>query len=76
LQDYPQSARAAGERGDVTLDFVVATDGSVTDITVSQSSRFADLDEAARVCVAKWRYQPVPNEGGWQASVGWRGPGE
>ena len=54
----------------------MAVDGSVKDVTVSQSSGNADLDAASVTCVRGWQYKPatrggVPVEAAWQAAVRW-----
>ncbi len=54
---YPESAKAAGIQGRVTLQFVVDTDGSMSDVKVLRGVH-PDLDaEALRVlssCTEKW----------------------
>ena len=54
---YPESAKAAGIQGRVTLQFVVDTDGSMSDVKVLRGVH-PDLDaEALRVfrdCKEKW----------------------
>jgi len=46
------------------LSVHVAVDGSVKDVTVTQSSGVAAFDEAARRCVAaNWRYHPAWKDG-------------
>src|ERR1700677_3744328 len=46
------------------LSVHVAVDGSVKDVTATQSSGVAAFDEAARSCVAaNWRYHPAWKDG-------------
>ncbi|HSC19312.1 MAG TPA: energy transducer TonB [Rhizomicrobium sp.] len=77
---YPGAERIAGIEGTVTLAITVATDGSVRDAQVTQSSGNVELDRVAEVCVkAKWRYKPamkdgVPVEAKTQARVVWKLP--
>jgi len=63
--------------GETALEFTVATDGSVRDVTVTRSSGTPALDEATKTCVAGWRFDPasdgdVPYAVKWTFSVLWR----
>lgn len=61
--EYPLRARANGTTGWVDLAFDVQTDGTVTDITVLDSSPRNTFENAAVAAVRKWRYRPVVRDG-------------
>ena len=74
---YPMRALAVHAQGMTVLAFVVASDGSVKNITVSQSSGNDDLDGAAAACARTWRYHPATRDGvavdlPWKATVEWK----
>ncbi len=76
---YPEASMRLNEEGTTLISFKVMTDGAVTDVTVSKSSGFPRLDEAAISCAGKWRYKPATQEGNpveasWQANVVWKVP--
>ena len=76
---YPEASMRLNEEGTTLISFKVMTDGSVSDVTVSKSSGFPRLDEAAISCAGKWRYKPATQEGNpveasWQANVVWKVP--
>ena len=61
---YPDQARALGEQGSVTLHLMISPAGDVTAATVTQTSGFADLDQAAvNWVVAHWKYKPAIQNG-------------
>jgi periplasmic protein TonB len=73
---YPRAAIAAFEEGVVQLSFTIEADGSVENITVSQSSGYAALDQAAVGCARDWTYRPATLKGiavaaPWHATVTW-----
>lgn len=43
----------------VGLEFVANADGSVCDVSVTESSGIVSVDEAAVVAIKKWRFEPV-----------------
>ena len=61
--EYPPRANANGTTGWVDLAFDVQTDGSVTDVTVLNSSPKDTFEKAAIAAVRKWRYRPVMGDG-------------
>jgi len=70
-------ARQPKHDGETALKFTIATDGSVRDITVTQSSGTSALDEATKTCVAGWHFIPAHNVGvpyavKWTFRVLWR----
>lgn len=62
------------------VQFTIAVDGSVKDVSVLRSSYVPGVDEAAIRCVLAWRYAPemidgVPTEfSGWTTQVQWVNP--
>jgi periplasmic protein TonB len=56
--EYPLQAQQHGEQGDVLLSIHVLPDGAVDSVSVTQSSGYAVLDEAAAKAVWNWRFQP------------------
>ena len=59
---YPVELRASGTTGDVTVRFIVGTDGTVADCSVVQSDHPA-LSAAAVEAVKQWRFQPGVKNG-------------
>jgi protein TonB len=67
---YPDSARAKGISGTVTVEAYVRTDGSVGDTRISKS--VPGLDDAAAAAVRQWRFKPATAKGqpvAWWVSV-------
>lgn len=62
--DYPKADLRAEHTGTVTLLFLVAPDGRVTDSKVAKSSGHESLDEAARTALATCRFAPVGEAAG------------
>jgi periplasmic protein TonB len=56
---YPQISRRLGEQGQVLLEVLVLSDGTVGDLRVKTSSRHPRLDSAALDAVRHWRFQPA-----------------
>ncbi len=61
--EYPQSAVSHGEQGKVLLSIHVLPDGRTDFVSVTQSSGYDVLDQAAQDAVMKWRFQPASNNG-------------
>lgn len=59
---YPAAARRDGISGSVMLQAVVNEAGQPTAVTVMRGIR-ADLDQAAKDALAKWRFQPGTSDG-------------
>jgi TonB family protein len=55
---YPESARAAGIEGSVTLNAVIDTEGKPARIRVTRSMG-DEFDSAALQAVSQWRFQPT-----------------
>jgi protein TonB len=56
--EYPPQAQQHGEQGDVLLSVHVLANGTADSVSVTQSSGYAVLDQAAATAVWKWRFQP------------------
>jgi periplasmic protein TonB len=54
---YPSIARSAGIQGDVILEAIIDTSGTVRDVRVLRSVHL--LDQAAIDAVKQWRYKPT-----------------
>ena len=61
--DYPFFARIFGDEGTTEVSFVVLADGTVKDPTVSKTSTYDRLDDAAVECVSRWHYRPGIKDG-------------
>lgn len=60
---YPKESRLAQEEGSVQLRFIVETNGQATNVTISQSSGYARLDEAAKDALLKCQFKPAVRNG-------------
>lgn len=60
---YPIESRRKKEQGTVVLSLILGLDGQVSSISVSRSSGFARLDDAALDAVRKWRWEPMIRAG-------------
>lgn len=71
---YPIIPLRLQQQGEVSVSFRILNDGTVTGVTVTKSSGFEDLDNAALSCAAQSRYAPLTGQGGldWHATVGFR----
>ena len=56
---YPDSMRAAGRDGAVTLDATIADDGSVSSVRVVSGDVHPDFAIAAADAVRQWRFSPT-----------------
>lgn len=57
--DYPPDARRLRQQGVVYLSVEVGADGRPTDVAVSRSSGFPELDQAAAAAVRRWLFAPA-----------------
>ena len=55
---YPRIARIRGFQGNVLLDVLVNTDGTVDDIKIFKSSGYPVLDRSAESTVKQWLFEP------------------
>ena len=60
---YPVTARMKGIEGEVTLVFIVRTDGSTDNIQVNSSEPKGVFDTAAINAIEKWRFKPATSGG-------------
>lgn len=60
---YPAQARHRGIEGEVLLEFIVAADGSIRNITVVASTPGDTFVSAARRAVQRWRFTPGTRHG-------------
>jgi len=56
---YPPMSRRHGEEGKVVLRVRVSAQGTSLAVEIKQSSSHPQLDEAARLAVAQWRFIPA-----------------
>ena len=57
--EYPREALRAAQAGEVTVEYTVGTDGSVTSARVVSSRPGRVFDRAALEAVERWRFQPI-----------------
>lgn len=74
---YPAMATRLGHEGTTIVAFKIGTDGSVRDVTVTGSSGFDELDQAAIPCASSWQYKPAmqngqPVEVPWSTKITWK----
>ena len=60
---YPDSARSAGETGEVKVKVLVQADGTAKTFTIFKSSGHKDLDDAVLAAVKASTYKPASNNG-------------
>jgi TonB family protein len=60
---FPAAMRNRATSGWVELEFTVLTDGSTSDIVVTNSSPRRTFDASAVTAVSQWRYKPVKRDG-------------
>lgn len=75
--DYPATSRRLQESGAVVLMFLIGPQGQVLESKIAESSGFERLDEAARVALARCRFQPgtqggVPTQAWAKIRYVWR----
>jgi TonB family protein len=68
--DYPSASRRAGEQGTTQLDVCINANGRVSSVSVSKSSGYARLDEAAAKWIRGERFQPAKVNGAAQDVCG------
>lgn len=62
---YPPAAIRANEKGKVGVTIVIDETGKPTNVSIAQSSGFADLDQATVDCVMRaWRFVPARSRNG------------
>jgi TonB family protein len=63
LPTFPVSARERGLSGWVDVQFVVKSDGLVSDVTITGAEPVGIFEQAAVDAVRKWRYKPAQRDG-------------
>ena len=58
VPEYPLIARKRGYQGTVVLEVLVNREGKVTELTLSASSGYSVLDQAALASVKTWLFDP------------------
>ena len=61
--NYPETALFSGETGDVAVRVHVRDDGTVSSVSLQQSSGYDDLDAAACNAVLHWKFFPAVSNG-------------
>jgi protein TonB len=61
--EYPPAAQRAGVTGWVDVQFTVAADGSVKDVSVLRAQPRSTFESQAIAAVTKWRYRPILQNG-------------
>jgi TonB family protein len=61
--EFPSAARAHALSGWVDLQFMVLTDGSVSDISVIGADPAGSFEQSATDAVRKWKYRPILRDG-------------
>jgi protein TonB len=67
---YPPLAMRLGHTGNVTIGFTIGSDGSVSNVHVTESSGHDELDQGAISCAEGWHYKPAMQNGA-PVSVPW-----
>jgi periplasmic protein TonB len=60
---YPVMAKQRGHQGQILLHVLVTTEGTVSELTIKQSSGHASLDAAALAAVKNWLFTPATEDG-------------
>lgn len=63
MPKYPISAARNKREGWAKMSFIVETDGSVSNVLVTETSGSKDFAIAAKKAVSKWKYQPAFEDG-------------
>jgi|GEM_PF-1163148 len=74
--NYPHGALWDNAQGSARVRFLIETDGTVKDIVIVKSTGNSDLDQAALICAAAFRYKPATRDGvpvnwSWEADLNW-----
>ncbi len=63
LKVYPKNAKRLGQSGTAKVTFTVLADGTITNISLSDSSGFTMLDDAAKkILITLAKAAPIPKE--------------
>lgn len=61
--EYPREAMISGTQGYVVVEFTINLEGGTQDISVVEASPQRTFDQAARRAVARWKFQPLLENG-------------
>jgi TonB family protein len=61
--EFPSAARERALSGWVDVQFMVLTDGSVSDLSVVEAAPAGAFEQSALDAVRKWKYRPILREG-------------
>ncbi len=61
--EYPKASLMNEEQGDVTMAFLVASDGNVVESKVEKSSGYKNLDKAALKALSACKFKPGTKDG-------------
>ena len=61
--EYPRDAMMSGTQGYVVVEFTINLEGGTQDISVVDASPQRTFDQAARRAVARWKFQPLLENG-------------
>jgi periplasmic protein TonB len=61
--DYPKASLMNEEQGNVSMAFLVATDGTVVDSKIEKSSGYKNLDKAAIKAISACKFKPGTKDG-------------
>jgi protein TonB len=61
--EYPAAARRRGLEGETVVLMEIASDGTVSNATVAESSGWSMLDDAAIAAAKQWTYKPATRGG-------------
>lgn len=63
LKKYPRNARKLGQTGVVKVSFKILSDGTITEVAISDKSGFGMLDKAAKKILLRLaKVAPIPKE--------------
>jgi len=72
-KNYPSTARRLKQEGSVRVRFTIQQDGRISDVEISESSRYSALDKSALEAVKNMgRFQPIPsvlNKKSWRIEI-------
>lgn len=61
--EYPKTSLMNEEQGEVSMSFLVSTDGRVLDSKIEKSSGFKNLDKAAIKTISACKFKPGTKDG-------------
>ncbi|MBA5640314.1 energy transducer TonB [Duganella sp. LX20W] len=61
--EYPKASLMNEEQGNVSMAFLVSTDGTVVDSKIEKSSGYKNLDKAAIKAISACKFKPGTKDG-------------